>query len=70
MYYFKSIYYKQYNQKKYENEQVKVELDLADDNDVVYKLVGPVLMKEDLSEARSTVEKRIEFINKEMYYLF
>jgi len=31
----------------------------------VYKRVGPVLLKQDLSEAKETVAKRLEFIRKE-----
>jgi prefoldin beta subunit len=56
----------QYNQKKHENESVKFELDIVGDSDGVFKLVGPVLIKEDLAEARQTINKRIEFINKEV----
>ena len=33
---------------------------------IVYKQVGPVLMKNDLHEAKDTVEKRLEFISGEM----
>ena len=32
----------------------------------VYKLVGPVLVKQDLIEARSNVQKRIDYINGEL----
>ena len=32
----------------------------------VYKLVGPVLAKQDVHEARTNVEKRIEYITKEI----
>ena len=32
----------------------------------VYKQVGPVLIENDLNEARETVEKRLEFIVGEM----
>jgi chaperonin cofactor prefoldin len=42
------------------------ELDLADDEDTVFKLIGPALVKQDLEEARSNVEKRIEYISQEM----
>ncbi|TKA44086.1 hypothetical protein B0A54_04852 [Friedmanniomyces endolithicus] len=38
---------------------------LADDA-VVYKLVGPVLLKQDTSEAKSTVDGRLDYIEKEM----
>ena len=33
----------------------------------IYKLIGPVLMKQDRSEAVLTVNGRVEFIEKEMY---
>lgn len=50
-----------------ENEMVQQELDLLDSsNGTVYKKVGPVLMKHDLSEAKQTVEKRLEFISAEL----
>lgn len=32
----------------------------------IYKLVGPVLLKQDPTEARSTVDSRLEYIEKEM----
>lgn len=50
-----------------ENEMVQHELNILDsNNDVVYKKVGPVLMKHDLTEAKQTVQKRLEFISAEM----
>ena len=33
---------------------------------IVYKQVGPVLIKNDLDEAKETVGKRLEFISGEM----
>jgi len=33
---------------------------------VIYKQVGPVLIKNGLDEARETVDKRLEFISGEM----
>lgn len=33
----------------------------------IYKLVGPVLLKQEPSEAKSTVDGRLEFIANEMY---
>jgi prefoldin beta subunit len=35
-------------------------------NNVVFKLVGPVLVKQDQAEAKSNVDKRLEFIGAEM----
>merc|ERR1719498_1501335 len=49
-----------------ENSLVKGELDLLDERNTVYKLVGPVLMKVDLDEAKQNVSKRIEFIEGEL----
>lgn len=39
---------------------------LADDANI-YKLIGPVLLKQDRSEAVLAVDGRLEFIEKEMY---
>jgi len=38
---------------------------LADDANI-YKLVGPVLLKQETTEARSTVDGRLEYIGQEM----
>lgn len=35
----------------------------------VYKLIGPVLVKQDLAEANANVRKRIEYISAELYVL-
>ncbi|EFC46227.1 predicted protein, partial [Naegleria gruberi] len=54
---------------KNENDTVKLEFDLIDetsDEVEVYKLIGPVLIKQDAAEAKSNVEKRLEFIKKEV----
>lgn len=45
----------------------KQELDKLDESNNVYKLVGPVLVKQDLIEAKQNVHKRIEYIENEMY---
>ena len=42
--------------------QVKEELDLAGDGTKVFKLIGPALVNQDLTEAKGNVEKRIEYI--------
>ncbi|XP_073343009.1 prefoldin subunit 6 [Pagrus major] len=49
-----------------ENNIVKEELDLLDSANIVYKLIGPVLVKQDLDEAKATVTKRLEYINGEI----
>merc|ERR1711935_1064408 len=48
-----------------ENEMVKQELALLDSSTNVYKMVGPVLIKNSLEDANETVAKRLEFINGE-----
>lgn len=53
-------------EKKNENEMVLSEFNLMDADATVYKLVGPILAKQELAEAKGNVEKRIEFITKEI----
>lgn len=48
-----------------ENKVVLEELTLLKKDSEVYKLIGPVLIKQDLDEARQNVTKRIEYITKE-----
>lgn len=43
---------------------VKEELDKLADDAKVFKLVGPVLMPQDLPEAKTSVGERIAFIDK------
>ncbi|KAG5024566.1 hypothetical protein JHK86_020480 [Glycine max] len=43
-----------------------IELDLLKDDANVYKLIGPVLVKQDLAEANANVRKRIEYISAEL----
>eukprot|EP00752_Nemacystus_decipiens_P011507 g10218.t1 len=56
----------QFYQQANENGMVKQELDLLEDEAPVFKLVGPVLMKQDLEEAKQNVAKRLELIEREM----
>lgn len=53
-------------EKKSENEMVLAEFNLMSADASVYKLVGPVLAKQDVSESKTNVEKRIEYITKEI----
>lgn len=41
------------------------ELEKLEDDANVFKLIGPVLIKQDLVEAKSNVGKRLEFISNE-----
>ncbi|KAG6354781.1 hypothetical protein INS49_003862 [Diaporthe citri] len=49
-----------------ENSGVKSEFGKLKDDEAIYKLVGPALLKQDKVEAESTVDGRLEFINKEI----
>ncbi|SPO43785.1 related to YKE2 - Gim complex component [Moesziomyces antarcticus] len=49
-----------------ENEQVAKEFSRLTQNNEVYKLIGPVLVKQDQVEAKTNVDKRIEFIKGEI----
>ena len=58
-----------YENKKAENTLVKKELGLLDDEDVVYKLIGPILIQQETGDAKIQVDSRIEMINKELHKL-
>ncbi|CAB3373223.1 prefoldin subunit 6 [Cloeon dipterum] len=49
-----------------ENKVVKEELDLLKPSNTVYKLMGPVLVKQDIEEAKMNVDKRIKYISSEV----
>ncbi|KAL1650114.1 Prefoldin subunit 6 [Didymella pomorum] len=49
-----------------ENTTVKKEFDLLDDEATIYKQIGPVLLKQDKTEAFMSVNGRLEFIDKEI----
>ncbi|KAI5859854.1 Prefoldin beta-like protein [Durotheca rogersii] len=51
---------------KQENTNVQKEFQNLKDGENIYKLVGPVLLKQDKVEAESTVNGRLEFISKEL----
>ena len=42
------------------------EFEKLKEGEIIYKLIGPVLLKQDRSDAESTVNGRLEFIDKEM----
>ena len=48
-----------------ENRMVQQELDLVDEASRVYKQIGPVLVLQDVEDARDTVKKRLDFIGGE-----
>ena len=47
-----------------ENMMVKTEMDMIQDDAVVYKKIGPTLVKQDLSMAKGWIGDRISFIEK------
>ena len=49
-----------------ENEMVRKEFEALRSDSCIYKAVGPVLVKQDTEEAKSNVEKRIDFIKQEI----
>eukprot|EP00388_Colpodella_angusta_P001755 GDKJ01005336.1.p1 GENE.GDKJ01005336.1~~GDKJ01005336.1.p1 ORF type:complete len:133 (+),score=41.80 GDKJ01005336.1:28-426(+) len=49
-----------------ENNSVLAELKELVDDDEIYKLVGPVMIKQSRSDALSNIEKRVEFITEEI----
>ncbi|OGE53132.1 hypothetical protein PENARI_c008G04958 [Penicillium arizonense] len=49
-----------------ENEGVQSEFAQLDDESNIFKLVGPVLLKQDKTEATMAVNGRLEFIEKEI----
>ncbi|RMD41985.1 hypothetical protein DV735_g3138, partial [Chaetothyriales sp. CBS 134920] len=49
-----------------ENKAVKKEFDGLADDAAIYKLVGPVLLKQDKVEAVGAVDARLDYIGKEI----
>ena len=61
---------KTFTQQATENEMVLEELKSLKEGANVYKLIGPMLAKQDVVEATSNVTKRLEFINAERLVKF
>ncbi|GJP54367.1 hypothetical protein CLOM_g13466 [Closterium sp. NIES-68] len=57
---------RQYTLQLNENEMVQKELDLLEEDAKVFKLIGPVLVPQDLAEAKANVAKRLEYISSEV----
>lgn len=49
-----------------ENKGVQAEFDKLDEDSRIYKIVGPVLLKQDKNEAVMAVNGRLDFIEKEI----
>ena len=52
---------------KSENESVLLEFSKLEDDANVWKLTGPLLVKQDREDSRINVEKRLEFIGRELH---
>ncbi len=57
---------RQLTAQKSENESVKKEFDVLEAEGAIWKLTGPLLVRQERADANANVEKRIEFINSEM----
>lgn len=55
-----------FEHKKNENEMVKAELEQLDETDVVYKLIGPILIQQETADSKMQVDQRLELIKKEI----
>lgn len=51
---------------KQENSGVKSEFGKLKDDEAIYKLIGPALLKQDKVEAEQTVDGRLNFINEDI----
>ncbi|QSL64789.1 hypothetical protein MERGE_002091 [Pneumocystis wakefieldiae] len=54
------------NSQLQENKLVQKEFSILEDEAVIYKLTGPVLVRQEKSEAILNVEKRLEYIETEI----
>lgn len=57
-------FYRHFAQQDTENKMVENELNLIEDDASVYKLVGPVLLKQELSDVKHNVSKRLEYFTE------
>ena len=50
----------------HENEIAMAEFELLEDDANVFKMIGPVLVKQDLAEAKETVKGRLDYVKAEI----
>ncbi|KAG5439953.1 hypothetical protein PCANB_000235 [Pneumocystis canis] len=55
------------NSQLQENKLVQKEFSILENEALIYKLTGPILIKQEKSEAMLNVKKRLEYIETEMY---
>lgn len=53
-------------EKKSENEMVKNEFDILEEDANIFKMVGPIMVKQTLFECKDVVGQRVAFIDKEV----
>lgn len=46
----------------------KEEVDLLEDDAVIYKLIGPLMVPQDLKEVKETIKGRLEYLKEKMDY--
>ncbi|KAL7721854.1 Prefoldin subunit 6 [Entamoeba marina] len=51
---------------KHENQMVKTELELVEDDDIVYKYEDGELQEEDILESEICVDQRLEYLDSEL----
>lgn len=46
----------------------KEEVDLLEGDAVIYKLIGPLMVPQDLKEVKDTIKSRLEYLNDKIVY--
>ena len=57
---------RQLTAQKSENDAVRIEFDKLEPSSRIWKLIGPLMVLQETDDARSNVDKRIDFISKEL----
>lgn len=53
---------------KNEIMMAKDEVDLLEDDAIIYKLIGPLMVPQHLTEAKQNIEGRLKFLNERIDY--
>lgn len=51
-----------------EINMAKEEIDLLEPESIIYKLIGPLMIKQDLVEVKQNVDARLKFLNERIQY--
>lgn len=57
---------RQLTSQKSENEAVRTEFEKLEEDGHIWKLTGPLMVRQDKEEAKANVDKRLEFITSEL----